>query len=719
MDQADGVDVADVRIHRRAPPHGLRRTVKPMGPASDVATMRLLGRRSGTVVAGCVVLMLMIVGFVMQQQVTTGAFDRLEADQVAQDAQRVRIGLEAKVSLLRNYGATNSIWDNSFTDVSHADRAAFAGDFPPSDVRTIYGLDGVLGVAKDGTLLAGGLAQGKEYVQPPPGLSAPSDLRQLFDPAAAAGIAECGLARATTGPFLFCGFAAHRGDGGPVTSGGLIYLSSLDHTGLAALGRQLELPLTQLSTARGHQIPTATLSSVLGRLQVDTSIVADNSMALDVGVPAVSGAPVILEALRPRPIHGQALAVAHQLMGLMAVLGALLFGAVVLITRREVHQQVAPLRRTAQEVVTSGDRTLRIRSADRGELGALACAIDTMLDAMADQDETIRQSQVAREAQLRQSYVQQRLAGQHVRHRAQQAIDDTAHAVVQEMQEVVREVEAMRAAVSRIDDRVRATQDLTCAVQAEADAGGRTAAAVSESLNRVSGIAQMIADVAAQTNLLSLNATIEAARAGDAGKGFAVVAGEVKNLANSTTRSTDEIATTLAGLERDVSAMAGVITDMTDGVTEMGREAAALSEVADTQREQMRTLDHVMRGVMERIEAMSSVADTIERRAHMRVRADGALRITSGGRSATAALLDLSQGGLRCSLDAAASPPFSGVVDVELTLGQKVSRYSAEVVRDPASSQDGREIALVFRNATREAIAGVNEYIESLLGSEA
>ncbi|MHC6203665.1 methyl-accepting chemotaxis protein [Breznakiellaceae bacterium SP9] len=82
---------------------------------------------------------------------------------------------------------------------------------------------------------------------------------------------------------------------------------------------------------------------------------------------------------------------------------------------------------------------------------------------------------------------------------------------------------------------------------------------------------QVIAQIAARTNLLAMNAAIEAAHAGDAGRGFAVVAEEIRGLAENAKSQSDSIKTELSAIAKSVQ----------DTVRISGKSSEAFGQVSD------------------------------------------------------------------------------------------------------------------------------------------
>ena len=156
--------------------------------------------------------------------------------------------------------------------------------------------------------------------------------------------------------------------------------------------------------------------------------------------------------------------------------------------------------------------------------------------------------------------------------------------------EAVAELEVIR---ERTDDAVESVERLN------------------DRMAEIGAAAELIADIAEETNVLALNANIEAARAADGtgGDGFAVVAEEVKGLAAETKDSAEEIESLIDDVtertETTVAEIRDVGSRVENGTKTVSDALTALDDIADK-------VDETNAGVQEISSATDEQADAAE-----------------------------------------------------------------------------------------------------------
>ncbi|MDR2555346.1 MAG: methyl-accepting chemotaxis protein [Fibromonadaceae bacterium] len=145
------------------------------------------------------------------------------------------------------------------------------------------------------------------------------------------------------------------------------------------------------------------------------------------------------------------------------------------------------------------------------------------------------------------------------------------------MNTIAAAIEEMSASISEISsnagDASHIVHEATQKAHQATEVMGKLGAAAKE-IGQVTDVIKKIAD---KTNLLALNATIEAASAGEAGKGFAVVAGEIKELANQSATSAEDIAQRVNGIQTGTGEAVEVIKDVSEIIGKVNHSVEAIS----------------------------------------------------------------------------------------------------------------------------------------------
>ncbi len=170
--------------------------------------------------------------------------------------------------------------------------------------------------------------------------------------------------------------------------------------------------------------------------------------------------------------------------------------------------------------------------------------------------------------------------------------------------------EASERGMAAASEAIRGMQNIKDAVEATAAVVNR----LGKRSQEIGQILKVIDEVTDQTSLLALNAAILAAQAGEHGKGFAVVAEEIKDLAERTAASTQEISGLISSVQEEtaqsVQAMGRGVAAVEAGVSLVNVTNDVLKQVADSSGQSAEMARAIEKTTAEQAKGVSQITET-------------------------------------------------------------------------------------------------------------